>query len=271
MSAFLNPHPSLITLVACVTNGGLVAGVTCYTVDENKGLTPVGPLRPIAQPTDSASPPPGPLVITQDIVFNPSSTSLFVSVRSNGAAPGYVIAYPIEGGKVSTQGIISLTPGITGDFSLNFLSSDSTLLITNPIPGTDGAAYLNVAPSLQITVEKPIVIPGQIAACWVAYSPHAYSAYIIDGAQPNITVIDTPTGNIRGTIHYSAAPMTGGIDAAIDRGRLYMLTDAASPKIEVFKLNEHDDADLADNIQSYDVFSNVGVLPFWMGMAIYPA
>ena len=50
-----------------------------------------------------------------------------------------------------------------------------------------------------------------------------------------------------------------------------MLTDAASPKIEVFKLNEHDDADLADNIQSYDVFINVGVLPFWMGMAIYPA
>lgn len=247
--------------------------MTCYAVDEYKGLTQLGSLRSIPQPTDLGVLAPGPLVITQDIVFNPSSTGLFVSVRSNGLAPGYVLAYPIVDGQVSTEGIKSLTPHLPDTFSLNFLGSDSRLLTTSPIPtpGDIEVAILDVAPSLSVTAQQALPIPGLLAACWAVYSPHAYSAYIIDALQPNITVIDSLTGNVRGTFRFSAPPMTGGLDSAIDNGHLYVLTLASSPKIEVFKLHEHDDDNLADHIQSFDIFSNVGILPFWMGMAIYPA
>lgn len=121
-------------------------------------------------------PPPGPLVITQDIAFNPSSSGLFVSVRSYGDVPKYVIAYPVQDGKVSTEGITSPTPGFVANFNLNFIGSDSILLITNAVPGTAGAAYLEVAPSLDITLEKPIVIPGAFVVCRAVYDQHAYSA-----------------------------------------------------------------------------------------------
>lgn len=128
-----------------------------------------------------------------------------------------------------------------------------------------------MSPSLEVTLAKPIVIPGQLAACWVAYSPHGSAAYIIDAALPNITVVDTETGNIRARFGYSAVS-AGGVDVAIDRGRLYLLTDdPTAPKINVFDLHEHDTVNPATQIQSLDIFSVVGPIPFWMGMAIYPA
>jgi hypothetical protein len=53
---------------------------------------------------------------------------------------------------------------------------------------------------------------------------------------------------------------------------LYFLTDKfAAPKINVFKLNEQSKENPAVLVESYDIFSEVGVLPFWMGMAVYPS
>jgi hypothetical protein len=65
---------------------------------------------------------------------------------------------------------------------------------------------------------KSIVIPGHLAACWVAYSPHGNAAYIVDSGVPIITVIDATTGDIRARFGY--ARPGGGLDAAIDRETL---------------------------------------------------
>jgi hypothetical protein len=63
-----------------------------------------------------------------------------------------------------------------------------------------------------------------------------------------------------------------GLDTAIDRGTLYFLIDNfVAPKVNVFKLNEQSKENPAVLVESYDIFSEVGVLPFWMGMAVYPS
>jgi hypothetical protein len=67
------------------------------------------------------------------------------------------------------------------------------------------------------------------------FAPRFNSAYVIDAAQPKITVLDHQTGNIKGTVHFDVTTAgTGGIDMAADRKWLYALTDdPVAPKINV--------------------------------------
>jgi hypothetical protein len=206
-------------------------------------------------------------------VFNPSLTALFVAVRSNGAVPGYIRAWPVVGDQVSTQAVISTISDIPIEFTINFLGSDSRMLVTIPIVGAAGATYLDVSSSLQITEEKQIIIPGQVAACWAVFAPRFNSAYVIDAAQPNIAVLDPQTGDLKGTVHFDVTTAgSGGIDMVADREWLYALTDdAVAPKINVFSLKGGNSGNLPQQVQSYDPFSSVGSFPFWMGLDVYPS
>ena len=262
---------------ACVANGGPNAGVSCFSVDDRKGLIPVGGLRSVPHPTDNV-PPFGlpPFILIADIVFNPSSSALFATARSNGLAPGYIYAWPVVDGKVAEKAVASSFQGVAFDFSLNFIGSDSRLFLTNPLPGTDGAAYLKVEyPSLSIKEEKSIKIPEQFAACWVAYAPEFRSIYVIDAGRPNVTIVDPETGNVKGSFSFpvpaGSGPISGGLDAAVDRKRLYMITDSqVAPQIEVFDLAGRRDGGSPSLVQSFDIFSQVGKLTQWTGMATYP-
>ena len=74
-------------------------------MDRANGLTVLGPVRsiPQTQNADPTPPPVGPLVLVMDIVFNPSSTAVFITIRSNGAQPGLIYAGPVVDGQVSTS------------------------------------------------------------------------------------------------------------------------------------------------------------------------
>ena len=65
---------------ACVVNGGAKAGVSCFTADHAKGLSPIGTLRPF-RAYNQTTPPLGPPLTTSDIEFNPSSTAVLVTVK----------------------------------------------------------------------------------------------------------------------------------------------------------------------------------------------
>lgn len=229
-------------------------------------------MRPIPQTqlTDPTVPPPGPLILADDITFNPSETALLVSVRSNGAQPGLIYVYPIKDGQVSTESVVSSFPSIPFAFSLNFLDgSDEHLLVTNPHVNSPGAAFVSVSyPSLEITLTKTITIPGQVASCWAAYAPQFDTVFVLDAAQPNITVVSPETGDVRGVVQFDAV-MGGGIDSRVDREWLYTLTDPnTDPKVMVWNVKE---GGQLREVQSFDIEGSLGeTIPAWFGLAIYP-
>ena len=232
-------YQMLNNALACVTNGGSPAGVTCFSASA-KGLTSLGPLRllPQTQLADSTPPPPGPLVLTPDIAFNPSSTALFVTFRSNGALPGSIYAFPVQNGEVGRTPVRSQFSDIEGSFSLNFLAkgnskklSDERLIVTNAFVNLTGAALLEVAyPSLQVTQTTPIPLSGQQGTCWVAYDPClSKSAYVMDAGQPQINVVDPGTGVLEKRVNFTngGQPVktgSGAFDTRIDREWVYVLT-----------------------------------------------
>lgn len=229
----------LNTCLACVANGGSPAGITCFSASV-KGLTPLGALRllPQTQLADPSPPPPGPLVLTADITFNPSSTALLVSFRSNGALPGSIYVFPVQNGEVGHTPVRSQLADIEGTFSLNFLAKgnskklgDERLIVTNAFVNHTGAALLEVAyPSLQVTQTTPIPLPGQQGTCWVAYDPRlSKSAYVMDAGQTQINVVDPATGELEKRISFTNGGQppflgSGSFDTRIDREWLYVLT-----------------------------------------------
>ncbi|KAL8711828.1 MAG: hypothetical protein Q9220_003772 [cf. Caloplaca sp. 1 TL-2023] len=263
--------------VVCVTNGGSLAGVACFSVSRYHGLTSLGPIHtiPQTQNADPSPPPAGPQVLTADIVFNPSSTALFVTVRSNGKNPGLLYAFAVDRytGAISRSPVVTSLSDFVFLFSMNFLSSDTRMIITDPHLNSPGAGVLEIKyPSLKASVEKIITIPNQKASCWVAYSPQ-YSPflYVIDAAQPNVTIVDPRNDEVSGVFDIpSGTPGNGGFDTKIDRKWLYVITDrAVAPKVEVFKIGKQ--GTFLRSVQSFDIFSSVGQIPDWMGLAIWPS
>ncbi|KAI4100785.1 MAG: hypothetical protein L6R37_005277 [Teloschistes peruensis] len=255
--------------MACATNGGSQSGVACFTVSRRRGLIPRGPLLEIPRILPAA------MVSTADIVFNPSSTALFVSVGSIGQQPGQIYAFAVDRftGAVSNNPVVTSVPSLTFVFSMNFLGSDQRLIVTNPVRNATGAAVFDIQyPSLKATLETNIAIPNSIASCWVTYVPQfSRYAYIIDAAQPEITAFDPRIDQVKDVTTYPLnSTGTGGVDTRIDRQWLYLLTsDPNAPKLDVFAVQQEGPG--LKMIQSFDIFSSIGVIPSWMGLGIWPS
>lgn len=150
------------------------------------------------------------------------------------------------------------------DFSLDFLGSDYSALLTD---ASFGASIISISPSLQITEKAHTVIPLQGAACWGAYSARFNSAYVIDAGKSNITILDPASGAIKGAIQYTVAK-GGGLDTAIDRTHMYVLTGVAT--VVVIDLRGSNSGKVPREVQSFDI-SALGNSKNWQGKAIYPS
>lgn len=244
--------------VACVMNTGAMAGVQCYDVDQN-GLHPAGDFMPLpanetSQSTGTAS----------DIVFNPSSTALFVTVKGNGTVPGFIAGYAVEGGKVSSSVKISRPAEILVDFSLTFVD-DTHAVITDP---TFGAAFIEICyPCLEVIVTKKVVIPGQAASCWGQYSQQNAAVYVFDGGVSNITTLDSVTGDIKYVIPAPVSNM-GAFDAILAGDYLYVLEGV--PGISVFSVGgAWGGSEIPTLVQNLNLTS-LGSRDLWQGMAAFP-
>ena len=247
--------------VACVLNGGAKNGVACFSVDQSLGLQPQGPLRPLSK-LNNTTPPFGPPGSSSQIQFNPSSSAVFVTIK--GAPPpadsGYIYAFPVDrGGNVGTTPVVSHPPQSVLEFSINFLGDDSSALVTDP---GFGASIMTIASDFTVTEKDHIVIPREVATCWGAYYPRYQSAYVIDGAQPNITVVDSLSGTIKGAIQFEADAI-GGFDTIIHKKFMYLLTGDSS--VLVIDLSEG----LGSVIQKYSL-AQEGPAGEWQGMAAWP-
>lgn len=254
-----------------------MVGVTCFSVDPVRGLKNLGPQRDIPQPSNIGAPPPGLLI--GDIVFNPSSTAVFISLANSTTGPGYLYAYRIINGQVSERPVVSSLKDASAAFSLNFLSSDSRLFITNPHNGAPGALVVNVSPLLEATEAKIVTIPGQSASCWTAYAPAYNRAFVMDAFVPNITAVDSTNGNTVSQWPF-VSPAFGATDSLVDRNFLYVLTIPysndlshylASPQVLVYDITPITRRQNPRQIQSYDIFKATGSSFEVVGLNIWPS
>ncbi|KAM3504133.1 hypothetical protein MY10362_003754 [Beauveria mimosiformis] len=249
--------------IACVANTGRKAGVQCFkTLDQR--LEPFGDYMPM--PVNQTSPPIGVPNTVSNVVFNPSQTALFVTVKGNGesgpAGLGHIYAYQVLNGQINSQPVISRPPGLMLDFSLSFFS-DSAAVVTDP---AYGASYISIARDLSVTVSNQITIPDQGATCWSVFAPEFDTVYLSDGASPNITALDPMSGKTKFVIP-GDGQSTGSFDSAVDRSSLYVLQ--GSPAVSVFDLKGSKSGDRTPSLLQYLDLTSLGVRSGWIGMAIY--
>ena len=90
----------------------------------------------------------------------------------------------------------------------------------------------------------------------------------MDAARPKITALNPETGDVKGQVSFPAAA-AGGFDSRVDRDWLYTLTDDLNdPKVNVFEIVAG--PALLKQVQSFDIFQQVGEIPDLTGMAIWP-
>ena len=256
--------------LACVLNGGAIGGVTCFSVDPRRGLTALDTApRSIAQGLNQTDPPTGPFSTASDIMFNPSSSALIASIKGSPIltpiAPGFIYAWPVVGGRVSTTPTVTSIPSVVLDFSLSFPGNDFELLITDPALGAD---FLDITSNLTITVGRPVNITYQEAACWSYYEPKLNRIFVSDAAQTNITVLNPIDGSIADTINYDPS-VIGGFDSVVIGSSFYVLTQAATViNIDIAGYALGKSAYQVQNFIPLPSSSN-GTLPVLQGMDAY--
>lgn len=256
-------------LLACVLNSGTVAGVTCYDVDHAKGLTPIGPLLPIA--LTNTNPPVGIFNTTSDIQFSPSGKYLMVTVKGYTIkTPGYIYIWPVVNGKVSSTPVISVIPEIKQNWGFAFLSETKVLITDFP------SAYdiVNVDPTTyKVTLESYVPVTGA-GTCWTAYSTRFNTVFLSLAGNTNLTMVDATTGAVKG--HVLQNPIVeGSVDMALDKTYLYTLSVSNYISVtDLSGLNSATGTNIAwsKEVQTYEL----GVPPGgsrngFTGLAIYPA
>ncbi|KAH8895516.1 hypothetical protein GQ53DRAFT_856173 [Thozetella sp. PMI_491] len=251
--------------LACVAATGMNnPGITCFDVTPS-GLVVKGQNLPL--PIHQTTPPDGPQNTTSDIVFNPSESALFVTIKSEpdptkGTQPGWFLAYSVHpGGVVSTTPVVSRPPELHGQFSMSFLGRDSRAVVSDL---TFGASIVDISPSLVVTEEIIVNTPNEQLACWTVYDPSHDSIYVMDGGMDNITVVNPGSGEVRYQLE-GVSGSNGVFDAKQDRDFLYTLLGIQ--KIAVYNLTGSP-AVKPTLLQVLDL-SSLGNRRGWEGLALF--
>lgn len=202
------------------------AGITCFSVVQSSGLEQTGPFRQFPTSViNETTPPSGPPGSAGDIYFNPDSSAVFASIKGLPAVTpvkiGTLVAYPVEGGVISTEPVDYTNSDIVLNFGAVFIN-ETRLLLSDP---ASGAHLLNISEDLEITELVNIIIPGQIAVCWASYSPSLDTGYIMDSGVPSLSTVNPSSGALESPIKIDEA-LIGLYDGAILDEKMYVLTGA---------------------------------------------
>jgi hypothetical protein len=226
--------------MACVVNGGAVDGVSCFSVDENKGLAPmVNSTR--ALNLKQTTPPTGPPNTVSDIIFNEDETKLLVSVKGIPPTPGRISAFDVDpkDGSLSETSVDS-TPSQGGvvPFSMTNIPGKNALLNTD---AAVGFAVYDFSKGADAAATSTIIpIEGQGATCWSNFSNKTGTFFLTDIVTSTVTEVKVDD-NLTGSIvkQYPLAADSGTIDNAIatinGNDFLYVLS-ANATSIDVMSL-----------------------------------
>lgn len=174
--------------LVCVSATGASTGVSCSTLSED-GLGPFDELRPID--LGQSTPPAGPGNTVTQVLFSDDESVLYTIVKGNPTAntTGFISAYPIEDGVVSTKDVRSTPEGTDILFGTNVLPGTNNLVLTDP---GFGAAVVSVDPAThEASTVARTDIEGQSATCWVSYSELTGTAFLADAGVSRVVEIDT--------------------------------------------------------------------------------
>ncbi|KAK5689866.1 hypothetical protein LTR97_012626 [Elasticomyces elasticus] len=252
-------------VAACVLNGGAKAGVSCFDVNTIHGLRSRGQFIKLDKSIiNEQTPPSGPPGSAAQILFNPDSTALFVTVKGSATAPvklGSLVAWPIHNGVVShTRPVVSQFLNVTMDFGFQFISR-STIFLSDP---SYGASIIDVGLDHKGIERVHTVIPGQVAVCWTAADLALDTLYAIDAGLDTIHTLDARTGALEGSISITTpgdATDVGLFDSAVRNGVMYSLAHANGVSVVDLKQKKQ--------LQYLDL-SSLGSRQGYMGMALWP-
>ncbi|KAJ3815535.1 hypothetical protein EV368DRAFT_80034 [Lentinula lateritia] len=235
----------------CALNGGQVNGVSCFKVDQTKGLINLSGTNR-ALNLNQTTPATGPAGSASHIIFSEDNTQLIASVKGVPPTPGFLAVWD-----VATDGSLSpvfktVTPSQGGllPFSMTVIEGKNALLATDAGVGfdifdlsTSGGNASSVVP-----------IDGQSATCWSSFSSQTGNFYLTDIGTSMVTEVNVDD-TLKGSIvkQYAQDSNSGTIDNDIASvgGKDFMYILAANATaIDVLSLNAPGQA---QNIQKVDI------------------
>ncbi|EKM78788.1 hypothetical protein AGABI1DRAFT_85693 [Agaricus bisporus var. burnettii JB137-S8] len=224
----------------CALNSGAHDGVSCYTLDLEKGLIDIpNTVRPVG--LNQTTPSTGTSGTVSTIAFSEDESKLFVAVKGTTPEanfdehPGFFAVWDIQAdGSLSEKYLrVPVPEGGQQPFSFTPIPGQNALL------GADGGAgfYIWDLSTLDQGIPGPrsSVTPviGRSAVCWSRYSSCTGNFYVVDGVISNITqvtldddlkptsVINFPQGIFDTTLDFDIVPVN-------DQDHMYILAANAT-------------------------------------------
>ncbi|RDB25934.1 hypothetical protein Hypma_006579 [Hypsizygus marmoreus] len=244
----------------CALNGGSVNGVSCFKVDQQKGLVPIAnTVRSLK--LNQTTPATGPAGSASHVVFTEDNKQLVASVKGIPPQPGFLAVWDIgNDGSLSTD-FQSIAPEKGGllPFSMTIIPGQNAILATDAGLGFDIFAFANSSKNVNGTdspKSSAVAIDGQAATCWSSFSPKTKNFYLTDIGTSIITEINI-SDSLKGTIvkQYQQGHGSGTIDndiATVDNKDIMYVLSANATAIDVLSL---DAPGQARNIQKLDIAS----------------
>ncbi|KAF8626985.1 hypothetical protein AX15_004577 [Amanita polypyramis BW_CC] len=172
--------------VLCALNGGSVAGVSCFKVDETRGLTNITNTTRYLDLRQS-TPPAGPFGTVSQVLFSAGDKMLIVAVKgtmsnSSFPHPGYLAIWDVnEDNSLSVEFRIILAPsGGLVPYSLTLVPGTDAVLASDAIIGYEIYTSISGGPTRSRISTKAYRIAGQKAICWTVLSKQTGTYYLTD-------------------------------------------------------------------------------------------
>lgn len=180
---------------ACVANSGTNAGIACFYMTPH-GLIPLDKaIRSLTLSPAQSNPPAGPLNTISQTFFNDDSSALLTTVKGNGANnTGYISAFPVQNGRVSTQDVRSSPNGTAVLFGVAPLPGQNDKIFMTD--ASFGATTVDVSRNLTASSLTHTAIDGQGATCWATFSSTTGTGFVTDVKVNRLVEIDPCTGAI---------------------------------------------------------------------------
>ena len=249
--------------VVCVGYTGAKAGTSCAS------FTPDG-VNQMEQVLDfdlgQTTPPTGPLNTVAQVFFTANDTRLITTVKGDPSTnkTGFISVLPFKDSCTTifeshdTRSTPSGTAVLFGGVNV---PDTSELFITD---ASFGATLLDLNPTTdQVSLQRKVVIEGQKATCWAAYSEARESFFVSDGAADRLIEISEDASRIISTLDLKNGD-PGLVDLQTSGRFVYALSPgngtmpAAITVVDSFK---------SQQIQ-YFVLDNLGAGKRSQGMAI---
>lgn len=237
---------------ACVANGGAKAGVACFSMCAENGLTALDTsLR--AFDIKQKTPPTGPANTVSQIFFNEDSSALLTTVKGDPAVnnTGFISVFPVVDSVVSTKDVRSspsgtallfgtaLVPGSNNVFVTDAAFGSVTLAIS-PNGNVGGKADKAAAAADVASTVATTKIDNQKATCWATISDVTKTAFVTDVGVNQLVEIDPASGDLIKSLA-STNGNPGMIDLVSAGNFIYALSPGngtTKPAVTVFDVSE---------------------------------